>query len=667
MQVVGSDQHFEQHGHRVVRGFYLIVALFVGIGICLLAVSQLQAYVLDSVRAYVAGEGLWSKGQKEAIYWLTGYAVSHDETDYQAFLDGIAVTLGDRKARLALQQPEPDLKLAREGFLQGGNHPADVDNMISFFLRFHGISYMSEAIGIWTEGDARIADLRRLGEALHAEIQGGEPNPVDIGRMLGQIDTLNRQLTGLEKHFSATLGEAARWSRGLARTVVYISVALLFAVGLLLSWRIVRRIHQTEQALVDSEARFRRVVDSNIIGIMFWDADGRVTDANEAFLRIIGYTQEELEAGWIDWRALTPPEFAGKDVAALAEIDRKGFCTPFEKEFVHKNGHRVVVYLGAARLDGPASRGVSFVMDVSERHTAEQAQRLAAAVFQASTEGIMVTDRKGKIQAVNPAFTQITGYTAEEAIGKSPNLLSSGHHDAEFYRRLWQELVESDRWRGEIWNRRKDGQVYPEWLSIGAIRNPKDEVEQYVGVFSDITDRKEREQVIWHQAHYDILTELPNRALFQDRLSQALLQARRQKCMLALMFIDLDDFKEINDSFGHKAGDNLLQEMAVRLRDCVRESDTVARLGGDEFTIVLPNLHDLEDAERVAEQIVEACSRPWSVMEQELSMSVSIGIALYPQHATSVEDMMHKADLAMYAAKHSGRRAFRYYDDSCQR
>jgi len=526
---------FGRNGRKVAYGFYLTIALFVGIGICLLGVSKLQAYVLDSVRAYVAGEGLWSKGQKEAVYRLSRYAASHDATDYQAFLQAIDVTLGDRQARLALDQPQPDLAKARDGFLHGLNHPSDVDRMIRFFLLFRDFSYMARAIDVWAEGDKHIQELQALGEILHDRIQAGADGE-QVAPIVARMDRLNGELTLLENRFSATLGDAARWVRAVTRNAVYLSLLLLLGGGVLLALRILRDIRSVEQV-----------------------------------------------------------------------------------------------------------------------------QRLAMTAFHSSTEGIMVTDREGRIEAVNPAFTQITGYEAEEVIGRKPDVLSSGHQSDSFYEEMWQQVNHSDRWRGEVWNRRKNGEVYPEWLSIGAIRNRYDEVVQYVGLFSDITDRKHRENVIWHQAHYDILTDLPNRALFRDRLTQHLRLARREKTELALLFIDLDRFKEINDKLGHRAGDLLLQEVARRLRGCVRESDTVARLSGDEFTVILPGIQAVDDVERIAGKIVGECSRPYHVRGEEVTVSVSIGIAQHPQHADSVEALMHRADLAMYAAKQSGGNTFRRY------
>lgn len=267
------------------------------------------------------------------------------------------------------------------------------------------------------------------------------------------------------------------------------------------------------------------------------------------------------------------------------------------------------------------------------------------------------------IQGVNPAFTRITGYDVAELIGRNPSMLSSGHQDAEFYRQMWKQLGDTGQWQGEIWNRKKAGQVYPAWLSISAVRDRNGQAIQYVGVCTDITERKERETQIWRQAHYDILTNLPNRNLFYDRLEQYLIQAKRDEFMVLLLFVDLDHFKDVNDTYGHKVGDLLLHQVAGRLSATVRESDTVSRLSGDEFTIILPRMHERRHAESLVRKIAVNCARSYAIEGHELTISISTGVAVYPQDADTMEALLRKADTAMYAAKQAGRGTFRFYAD----
>lgn len=292
---------------------------------------------------------------------------------------------------------------------------------------------------------------------------------------------------------------------------------------------------------------------------------------------------------------------------------------------------------------------------------ANERLELFGKMFHNSGEAILITDAERRIVAVNPAFVEITGYTAEEVAGQNPNILSSGKQSAEFYQAMWDSLNTAGQWRGEIWNRRKSGELYPQWLSIGVVKNHHGAIINYVSSFSDITQRKEAEQKIEFLAHYDSLTRLPNRALFADRLHIALLTAARSGKRAALMFLDLDKFKQINDTLGHLAGDVLLQSVAERLKVCVRESDTICRQGGDEFLILLADVGTSGDVERVAQKIIDAMSQPHDVAGKQLVVTFSIGISLYPDNGADSESMVKHADEAMYRAKQSGRNNYRFY------
>lgn len=283
-------------------------------------------------------------------------------------------------------------------------------------------------------------------------------------------------------------------------------------------------------------------------------------------------------------------------------------------------------------------------------------QRLSRIVFENSLDGITVTDGNGRIQMVNRAFTDTTGYSAEEAIDQTPAMLKSGRQDAAFYQAFWTTLREKDEWRGEIWNKRKNGTIYPEWLNVSVVRDKRGQIEHFVAIFSDITERKQREEMITHQAFHDALTGLPNRVLFLDRLEQALVQAKRSKSRpAAIMFLDLDRFKSINDTLGHDAGDTLLRAVALRLRACVRASDTVARMGGDEFTILLPEIGDQAAAQAVAQKILDAMQVPVTLAGQPHVITTSIGIGLFPGDGRDADTLMKHADAAMYQAKDKGR------------
>lgn len=318
--------------------------------------------------------------------------------------------------------------------------------------------------------------------------------------------------------------------------------------------------------------------------------------------------------------------------------------------------------LPVGRLDEVGLASASFNRVMAKAKELIRQQRLSRLVFDNSLEGITVTDANARIQMVNKAFTDTTGYSADEAIGQTPALLRSGRQGPEFYQEFWNSLRGNGEWRGEIWNRRKNGSIYPEWLNISSVRNMRGEVEYYVAIFSDITERKEREDRVTHQAFHDALTGLPNRLLFQDRLNQALGQAKRNRTRTpAVMFLDLDRFKQINDTFGHDAGDMLLKEVANRLRRCVRAADTVARLAGDEFTVLLPEITGPDDAKAVADKILDAMQEPVVLGHDAKVISTSIGISLYPKDGRDPESLIKSADAAMYHVKGSGRAAYCFF------
>lgn len=309
---------------------------------------------------------------------------------------------------------------------------------------------------------------------------------------------------------------------------------------------------------------------------------------------------------------------------------------------------------------GEMARTFNALLSSLER--ANERLELFAKMFENSGEAIIITDADRRILMVNPAFELITQYSSADVVGKDPALLSSGRQSKDFYRLMWAAIDASGQWQGEIWNRRKNGDIFPEWLSIGAVKNFKGQVINYISSFSDITARKEAQRRIEFLAHYDILTRLPNRALFGDRMKHALLVASRSKSKVGLMFLDLDKFKSINDTLGHLAGDQLLQSVAERLLSCVRQSDTVCRQGGDEFMILLEEISSAEDIERVAQKIMVAMSVAHQMGEVEKIVSFSIGVAIYPDDAADDEMLTHCADQAMYLAKSSGRNNFKLYN-----
>ncbi len=327
--------------------------------------------------------------------------------------------------------------------------------------------------------------------------------------------------------------------------------------------------------------------------------------------------------------------------------------------------HMLVTYLPLANGGSQRIEGVAMLSrDITDIKEAEEKLQLAASVIENTPEGVLITDAAQRVISVNPAFVRNTGYSIEEIVGQNPSILSSGRHDRAFYQRMWSTIEDKGSWQGEIWNRRKNGDIYVEWLSVVAIRNAAGTVSHYAGLFSDITTQEHVRDRLHNLAYYDALTDLPNRELFNDRLENALAQARREGRQVGVMFLDLDRFKQINDSLGHAVGDELLKAVADILLSCVRESDTVARLGGDEFTILMAGVTLEDDVTLVAHKIVAALACPLTVAGHELRTSASIGTAIFPSDGSDAETLLRNADVAMYTAKQAGRNMFRRYGSS---
>ncbi|MBC9785645.1 EAL domain-containing protein [Heliobacterium chlorum] len=451
-----------------------------------------------------------------------------------------------------------------------------------------------------------------------------------------------------------------------AGAIDYITKPIHWAV---LRQRVRRLIEaqRMEQELMARETQLRAIASALGEGLYVIDAEGGLTFLNPEGERILGWTLQELSGKYIHdiiYRKHIDGSAIEAEDCPILKTTRSGNTYRSDEDyFTRKDGAVFPVSLVSTPLmvNDKISGAVAVFQDISERKKVEEQLRLASNVFENTTEGILVTDQEGYIQSVNPAFTISTGYSFEEVNGKKPNIFQSGRHNPEFYKQLWSSLLKTGRWQGEIWNRRKNGELYAAWLTISAICDDLGRATHYAAVFSDITEHKQAQDLIKHQAYHDALTDLPNRLLFIDRLTQALAHAGRNHHMLAVLFLDLDRFKVINDTFGHAVGDQLLQGVARRLRNSVRESDTVARLGGDEFTVLLPQIGNVEDAAKVAQKILSSLRQPWLFSGQQFCTTTSIGIAVFPTDGEEADSLMKNADAAMYRAKEQGRNNYQLY------
>lgn len=435
------------------------------------------------------------------------------------------------------------------------------------------------------------------------------------------------------------------------------------------------RFHQAELARYRQEAtQFRRQMeemrenyaeffDLLPVGYLTLDEIGRTLEINHVGAAILGGRRA----------ALLGKQF----IDSLVEDDRPQFPIRLRQAFLSRRSVTTELkiktpsgLLRDVRLEGKimesanADKTLNFraiMADLSEHRKAEAVATLASSVIDGTSEGIMITDSRKIIRSVNPAFERISGYSASEAVGCTPALLKSDHHKNKFYREMWETLNKNGQWQGEIWNRHKSGEIYPVWVNISAVKDSRQQIVHYVGILSDSPTQKLVLERLEYLAYNDVLTGLPNRRLFLDRLHNSLSQARRDKHMLAVLFVDLDQFKQINDTWGHTAGDELLVCATEQMKCCLRESDTLARLGGDEFAVILPAIPDANAASNVARKFVDCYASPLNVNGKKLNVSASIGISIFPNDGEDVEDLLRHADTAMYQVKEAGGNGYLHY------
>lgn len=395
--------------------------------------------------------------------------------------------------------------------------------------------------------------------------------------------------------------------------------------------------------------------------------DGSFEYVNTALLDLLGYREDEIYNP--DLLITHPDDFD------LNEIIRKQLnLDPFspvitEKRYVHKSGKSLIVILtivAQADHDNKIIRYIAQLVDITDRKKTEEKLKMASLVYNTSSEGMMVTDADGTVQDVNSSFSRITGYTKNDIVGKNANMLNSGVQDSEYYKSMWDHIESTGQWKGEIWNKKKNGEIYPGLISINSESFEDGTVNRRIALFTDLTQMKANEELIHRQAYYDSITGLPNRNMYLGSLEQAMKKSDEEQLPLAVLLIDLDGFKEVNDLLGHDTGDQLLKNTASRLLKTLRDTDTVARLGGDEFAILMKGIQDTKIIDDVLDNILKELSEPFNIINEQIFISASIGVTLYPEDSVTASELLKNADQAMYAAKKQGRNCYFYFARSLQ-
>ncbi|MCP4402178.1 MAG: diguanylate cyclase, partial [bacterium] len=430
--------------------------------------------------------------------------------------------------------------------------------------------------------------------------------------------------------------------------------------------------HMADQitGLIEAEkqdkGRIQAIIDSAIDARVQMNESGIITGWSHQAETILGWMAEEA-IGQPLHQLMIPKRHRQAHIDGLNHFLKTGegpiLGKLIEIEGITRNGLEIPIELMVAKnLGEDGYEFNAFIRNITERKKSEESFRLFGQIFEYSFQGITITDSQARIIDVNPAFTDITGFEKEEVIGKNPSMLNSGKQGPEFYKSMWSKLTETGHWQGELWNRKKDGDLYAEKLTLSTVWDQQGDLMHYIGLFSDITDAKKQQDELKIMAHYDPLTRLPNRVLLSDRFQHSVAHCKRDRTMLGVCFLDLDKFKPINDSFGHRVGDQLLIQVARRIEKTIREEDTVSRLGGDEFAIILTGIKRKNECEEMIQRLIRACSTPYQIENNKFEIGISVGIALSIPDSANLDTLLREADNAMYAVKRSGRNNFQFFD-----
>lgn len=632
------------------RGFRLLLVIFISIAVLALTLTHLALTSQSAMRAVVNGEALWSKAQKDAVLYLDNYALSRDPAYFEKFQAALAAPRANRAARLELEKPVYNYEEVVRQLAIAGNHPDDMAGFIRLYRCCASFDRVARVVELWERGDFHIQQLSSLGAEMRAEIMSANPRPLQIAKLRSEVYEVNEILRPQETEFSLSLGQVARWLNDVLFAVTAVVIVSLMLLGWYMSAQVLRRV-------AESEAKYRLLLDTASDALVVVDRrSGKIVEVNREALNLTGQPEPALIGSSYEklYEDSGQPGNGATEFAGMREL-----------RLTRRDGRLVPIEVSASSTEWEGRPvNLAIIRDITERVRTEQQLKLAADALANVAEGVILTDRHCKIISVNKAFSRITGYQEADAIGMPVDFGVSARHDETFHRNLWEAVGQTGRWQGEIWNRHKNGEIYPTLLSVSAVCDDAGAVTHYVGVFNDISQYKAYEERLEFLAHHDALTALPNRLHFEERFHEAITRARRHGRMVGLLFLDLDGFKNVNDTYGHGIGDQLLKSIAERIRRAVRESDLVSRLGGDEFTILLDELKDENEGVRIARKLLEIVSQPALCDGHSLSVFASIGVTFYPGNGEDVQVLLTQADAAMYEAKQAGRNTYELYAPS---
>ncbi len=665
------------HFNPLSKRLLLIIWPFLAVAVFLVVLALLSVDILSAGRAYVGGEGLWSKAQKDAVYYLTRYAQSQSPEDYRAFQRAITVPLGDRKARLQLESDDPDYAVAREGLLEGRTHPDDIGSVIRLFRTMSDISYMAKVIELWEQGDQYVLELQALGEEIHASIVAGDTSARSLQPLVARVHSINAQITPLTDEFSYTLGEANRALRRHLLTANLLAALILIPVGVALSRRMLRRSEEFERALKMSEERFKLAVSGTNDGVWDWNMLTGEAYYSPRFKQLLGIEPDD-NLGGFELVSLLHPEDQARLQSALQahlkqrralDVEIRVMSQPGEYKWFRVRGQSV------RRPDGRAVRMAGSITDINEKKLADAqlfAEKERAEVTLASIgDAVITTDSQGLVEYLNPMAEALIGWRGADARGL--HLSEVFRASEEGARGEAYDLVDSVLHAGRTLSMasnmqitRRDGTEISINKSAAPIRDRSGQIAGIVVVFHDVSREGQYAARLSYQASHDALTGLFNRHEFERRLALSLKSALRQRQTHYLLYLDLDQFKIVNDTCGHGAGDELMRQISVVLQERLREGDLLARLGGDEFGILLENCAR-EQALAIAEALRQAIKDfrfSWAGMT--LTMGVSVGVVSIRDAGSTLAEVMRAADAACYVAKEKGRNRIHVYspDDS---